>query len=194
LNRLIVEFYPAWCGFNRWRNATIWSNEGQPAMADYHPVLARAISGLKVDTAEAREALYGRAHKFLVEELRRRNPEITEMEIKRERTSLAKAISKIEMESLVIRSLAPRASTTDRPPDANIPDPSGIRGKRSMPTRDTDRSVKRQGLEAPDKSTQNITDYMSGLPGSLATMLFGMAFFAGITSFMAYFYLRVVSD
>ena len=44
-------------------------------MADYYPVLARAVSRLAVSNAQARQELYEHARTVLVAELERNNPE-----------------------------------------------------------------------------------------------------------------------
>ncbi|HWP25696.1 MAG TPA: hypothetical protein VNL39_05075 [Xanthobacteraceae bacterium] len=69
-------------------------------MADYHPLIARAVSGLEVDTAENRRALYERARTALVTQLRSTVPPLEEAVITRERLALEEAIRKVEMESL----------------------------------------------------------------------------------------------
>jgi hypothetical protein len=44
-------------------------------MADYYPVLARAVSSLAVNNAQTREELYEHARTVLVAELERNNPD-----------------------------------------------------------------------------------------------------------------------
>jgi len=68
-------------------------------MADYHPLIARAVSGLEKDTAENRRALYERARAALVAQLRGTAPALEEAEITRERLALEEAIRKVEVES-----------------------------------------------------------------------------------------------
>src|SRR5476651_1711525 len=68
-------------------------------MADYHPLIASAVSGLEKDTAENRRALYERARAALVAQLRGTAPALEEAEITRERLALEEAIRKVEVES-----------------------------------------------------------------------------------------------
>jgi hypothetical protein len=68
-------------------------------MADYHPLIARAVAGLDKNTGENRRALYERARTALVAQLRGVNPPLEESEITRERLALEEAIRKVEAES-----------------------------------------------------------------------------------------------
>jgi hypothetical protein len=77
-------------------------------MADYYPLIAKAVTGLERSTGEARRALYDRARSALVAQLRGVTPALTESDITRERLSLEEAIRKVETE-------AARRSRTDPP-------------------------------------------------------------------------------
>lgn len=79
-------------------------------MADYHPLIARAVDGLDKNTGENRRALYERARTALVAQLRGVTPALDESEITRERLALEEAIRKVEAES------ARRAREEPRPP------------------------------------------------------------------------------
>ncbi len=68
-------------------------------MADYQPLIQRAIAGLDKNTGEARRALYERARTALVAQLRGVNPPLQEAEITRERLALEEAIRKVEAEA-----------------------------------------------------------------------------------------------
>jgi hypothetical protein len=68
-------------------------------MADYHPLIARAVSGLEKNSGENRRALYERARIALVAQLRGVVPALEESEITRERLSLEEAIRKVEAEA-----------------------------------------------------------------------------------------------
>jgi hypothetical protein len=69
-------------------------------MADYHPLITRAVEGLSNSTAEARRTLYERARAALVAQLRGIDPPLSEAEITRERLALEDAIRKVEAESV----------------------------------------------------------------------------------------------
>lgn len=68
-------------------------------MADYYPLVARAVAGLEKNTGEARRALYERARAALVAQLRGVDPPLEEAEITRERLALEEAIRKVETEA-----------------------------------------------------------------------------------------------
>jgi hypothetical protein len=79
-------------------------------MADYYPLIARAISGLDPSApGEQRRALYERARSALIAQLRSVEPPLSESEITRERLSLEEAVRKVESEA------AQRARDASRP-------------------------------------------------------------------------------
>ncbi len=65
-------------------------------MADFYPILARAVAGLPDTSAAARQAIYDRARAALVAQLRSLDPPLGEAEIMRERLSLDEAVARIE--------------------------------------------------------------------------------------------------
>jgi hypothetical protein len=68
-------------------------------MADYHPLIARAVAGLEKNTGENRRALYERARAALVNQLRGVDPPLEESDITRERLALEESIRKVELEA-----------------------------------------------------------------------------------------------
>src|SRR5262249_30988439 len=69
-------------------------------MADYYPLIARAIAGLDPNApGESRRALYERSRAALIAQLRSVQPPLTEQEITRERLSLEDACRKVEAEA-----------------------------------------------------------------------------------------------
>src|SRR5689334_11027766 len=69
-------------------------------MADYYPLIARAISGLDPNApGESRRALYERARAALIQQLRSVDPPLSESEITRERLALEEAVRKVESEA-----------------------------------------------------------------------------------------------
>src|ERR1700756_751287 len=69
-------------------------------MADYYPLIARAIAGLDPSApGESRRALYERARSALIQQLRSVQPPLSESEITRERLSLEEAVRKVESEA-----------------------------------------------------------------------------------------------
>jgi hypothetical protein len=69
-------------------------------MADYYPLLAKAVSGLKTSTPEARHAIYDRARKALLGQLRAMQPPAPDGAIEREAEALDEAIARLESEFL----------------------------------------------------------------------------------------------
>ena len=107
-------------------------------MADYYPLIARAIAGLDPSApGESRRALYERARAALIAQLRSVQPPLSESEITRERLSLEEAVRKVESEA------AQRARDASR---------GGARAGNSF--RATTRPAGRPGEPAPPASSQ----------------------------------------
>lgn len=69
-------------------------------MADYYPLIARAIAALDpAASGESRRALYERARAALIAQLRSVQPALSESEIVRERLGLEEAVRKVESET-----------------------------------------------------------------------------------------------
>lgn len=89
-------------------------------MADYYPLIARAIAALDPNApGESRRALYERARTALIAQLRSVQPPLSESEITRERLSLEEAVRKVESEA------AQRAREASRPGGGARPGGSG---------------------------------------------------------------------
>ena len=65
-------------------------------MADFYPILARAVAGLPENSPETRRAIFDRARAALVAQLRGLDPPLSEAEIMRERLALDEAVARIE--------------------------------------------------------------------------------------------------
>jgi hypothetical protein len=90
-------------------------------MADYYPLIARAIAGLDPNApGESRRALYERARAALIAQLRGVQPPLSESEITRERLALEEAVRKVEAEAAQRAREASRGALTGsaRPGDA----------------------------------------------------------------------------
>ena len=81
-------------------------------MADYYPLISRAVSGLDKNTGENRRALYDRARAALVSQLRGVLPALDETDITRERLALEESIRKVEAEA----AKRPRADASESEP------------------------------------------------------------------------------
>jgi hypothetical protein len=82
-------------------------------MADYHPLIVRAISRLDSNTAAGRRSVYARARAALVALLNGQNPPVAKEEIEREHLALEDAIRKVEFETIVGK--APAKPCTSAP-------------------------------------------------------------------------------
>jgi hypothetical protein len=116
-------------------------------MADYYPLIARAIAGLDPSApGESRRALYERARAALIAQLRSVEPPLSESEITRERLSLEEAVRKVESEA------AQRARDASRPGDAARA--GGDRARAGDAFRANTRPAARQGEPAPPPISQ----------------------------------------
>src|SRR5436190_10482584 len=89
-------------------------------MADYYPLIARAVSGLEKSTGEARRTIYDRARNALLAQLSSVDPPLSDSDITRERLALEEAIRKVEAEAArKARTEPPRPE----PPKVRAPDP-----------------------------------------------------------------------
>jgi hypothetical protein len=70
------------------------------ALADYTPLIARAVEGLERNTGENRRELYERARKALLAQLRGIDPPLDESEITQERLALEEAIRQVETDAV----------------------------------------------------------------------------------------------
>jgi len=67
-------------------------------MADYYPLIARAVAGLDSNTRDSRRAVYDGARTAQTTQLKNVDPGLSEAEISRERQALEQAIRKVEAE------------------------------------------------------------------------------------------------
>ena len=67
-------------------------------MADYYPLLAKAVAALPESTAESRHAIYERARGALFGQLRQLDPPVPEEAIEREAQALEVAVARLETE------------------------------------------------------------------------------------------------
>src|SRR5436305_6719311 len=127
-------------------------------MADYYPLVAKAVAGLEKNTGEGRRLLYERARSALVAQLRGMNdPPLTEAEITRERLALEEAIRKVEAEAARRGRDAPRAESPAAPkPEADAaapplakpsPAPTPDRSAAPLRPRTPSRSVTEEGMK-----------------------------------------------
>ncbi|WP_020179727.1 hypothetical protein [Methylopila sp. M107] len=92
-------------------------------MADYFPVISRAVSGLDPNTGEARRKVYERARAAIVKQLRAIDPPVAEEDISRERMQLEEAIRRVEAEAAGRESPASPAPAAPKPAAPRVADP-----------------------------------------------------------------------
>jgi hypothetical protein len=89
-------------------------------MAEYYPLLAKAVASLPDATPEARHAIYERARQALFRQLRNLEPPIPEADVERESRSLEAAVAQLETEFGPAPEIAGLTS-----PDDDLPSPGG---------------------------------------------------------------------
>ncbi len=100
-------------------------------MADYYPALFGTVSSLANNNALTRQELYEYARSNIVAQLRRRDLQISALEIVRERAALETAIHRVE--AVFAGAYTPRFLAQDRRAAAvsDDNDDTGVRGERS---------------------------------------------------------------
>ena len=68
-------------------------------MADYYPLISRAVGALDKKSKAARRALYDRARATLADQLQRVDPALSETDLEHERLALEDAIGKVEVDA-----------------------------------------------------------------------------------------------
>jgi hypothetical protein len=139
-------------------------------MADYYPLISRAVAGLEKNNGENRRAVYERARAALLAQLRGVTPPLNESDITRERLALEESIRKVEAESArqfveasrlaraaKARSVEPRSTTLRQSDDAasgrtgpvelGAP-PRRYAGPTSQPSRDAPSALSRAFVAA----------------------------------------------
>ncbi|VVB47404.1 hypothetical protein RHCH11_RHCH11_02735 [Beijerinckiaceae bacterium RH CH11] len=86
-------------------------------MAEYYPLLAKAVGSLPNSTPDTRRIVYERARKALIGQLRTYHPPVPDEDIERESLELDRAIERIETEIAA----APPAPAPAAPPPAPAP-------------------------------------------------------------------------
>ncbi|MFY9893661.1 MAG: hypothetical protein WAK63_05940 [Xanthobacteraceae bacterium] len=164
-------------------------------MADYYPVLARAVSRLAINDAQARREVYERAQAIVIAELRRQDLQISAPEIMRELAALETAIRRVEAESLSHQSQAPEGPT---PPHLTAT---------SSATADNDIGGRRESLagnaakvrpapaqpkeiDTSKNRAEDATNDMGRMPELLGAMLVRTTFIVGMLAFIALIYIR----
>jgi hypothetical protein len=101
-------------------------------MAEYYPLLARAVTRLTTSTPETRREVYERARKALIGQLRGLQPPVAEADVQRENQALDDAIAQLEKE-LAGQSAAPAAQTAAPKAASREPPKAPVRPAPSVP-------------------------------------------------------------
>jgi hypothetical protein len=167
-------------------------------MADYYPVLARAISRLSDNDARKRQEIYDRARTVVLEELRKLDPE----KIAPEQAQLEAAILRIEAElsakDLAAAGAEPPVAEGDPPPQGKTPSGYLARMFRSprpptppaRPIPSTPAPARARESKARGRRAQKPPDELGGMLASLSTMLFGTAFLVAVSAITGVVYVR----
>jgi hypothetical protein len=105
-------------------------------MADYYPLISRAVSRLESNTPAARDVVFQRARGILMHQIRIRQPLASDSEITHERAALEDAIQKVEAESarLAIQHAgsapAPRTKSTEQSLPFQVSEPNWVANSR----------------------------------------------------------------
>jgi hypothetical protein len=110
-------------------------------MAEYYPLLAKAVASLPNSTLEMRHAIYERARKALLGQLRAVQPPVPEDDINKENQALDLAIARLESEFA-----GAKAPANESPPAAPPESAADLTGTAagSSPTRSSTAKVKPQ--------------------------------------------------
>ena len=124
-------------------------------MAEYYPLLARAVASMPNSTPQARSAIYERARKALIGQLRTIDPPVPEEDISRESRALDDAVARLESE---IEAATRAMTAAARPTPPQPPAPPQSSASRAEPPRRPD------AFPAPPKPIGG------GKPGSSAPL------------------------
>jgi len=119
-------------------------------MADYYPLLAKAVSGLKNSTPETRGVIYERARKALLGQLRAMQPPAPESAIEREARALDDAIARVEIEAAArVGADAEEANASLKPALDEEPAPQKMPASEERPEPDSAGPEPVEAREAP---------------------------------------------
>jgi hypothetical protein len=163
----------------------------QPVTADYYPVLARAVSGLPNNSAEARQELYAQARAIIIEQFRRQDGDMPSPRAVHERAALENAIRRIEAESQPIppdqESLAKilaALETRERSGGPRKPAYAGVNGVKTRAG-----AASRDAAVVRLRKTNKAGD-LGALPNWLGVMFFGITYTVAAVACIGLVYVR----
>jgi len=163
-------------------------------MADYYPVLSRAVSSLPQDNAQARLELYARARTIVTEQLRAHDPRELAPEILREQAAFETAVRRVEAEAqgrteatarrlaTILQDLQPYETRTGKPKSSG-----------RLPTKGAHVQVEiapPNAIGTGDSRGVNAAGELGRMPNSLGAMLFGIGYIVAAIAFTAVTYIR----
>jgi hypothetical protein len=134
-------------------------------MADYQPLIARAVDGLADNSPETRRAVYDRARSALLQQLRSLDPPLSEGEIARERLALDDSIDRVEAHYREVEVEEPAFVPFE--PEPPEPEPA----RPAMPIRFAPPPLPEPeppARTAPDESLPDVDAPRGGVPESLS--------------------------
>jgi hypothetical protein len=209
-----------WIRAHKGNSLAGWLCKGRAAMADYYPILARAVSRLPNNNARARRELYERSRAIVVEQLRKNDPDDLASKTTHELAALDTAIRRVEAESpssqtWPLTPSAPARPAINRAPiaqaDAKTKAAAGYLAKilgvlepnaaRSGSLAISERSAgsgKQAQLPAAGASDVDaggnwpmyVNEELGGAVNSLGAMLFSIAYISGAMAFTGVIYIR----
>lgn len=193
---------------------------GRP-MADYYPILARAVSSLPDNDVRARDELYARARMIVAEQLRKRDVKPTAQEMRREQAALDGAVRRLEAEFRKSR-VSTERKPHSAPPRQNIhatdqPDRAKRNTARSLakildavesneaggatpqpPARQPANAMGAMTRASPTEIATGFVRPAQAAPGigraptSLGAMLFGITYIVAALAFTGVTYIRCI--
>lgn len=189
-------------------------------MADYYPVLARAVSSLPHNDAQARMELYARARTIIAEQLRHRDLKEPAAQMRREQAALDIAIRRLETESrsspirgngkpaatppkgIAVSEPQERARNTAKSLSRILQAVQSDETSESDPQRSSRRSMNGKHAVVPRADAKTAltgvdrdmitTTELGGAPTSLGTMLFALAYIVAAMTFIGVTYVRSI--
>jgi hypothetical protein len=183
-------------------------------MADYYPVLARAVSRLSKNNARTRHELYERARGIVLEELRKRDPE----KLAPEQAALEAAVLRLEAEAAAQQAPVRAASAPPQAPARAAParpqaPPSRTAANTAAPAKTAPRYLfgifrtrrpSKPREKVPEKPAPAISaqraggdkrmpdpgEGLGGVLDSLGVMLYGTAFLVAVMAVTGVVYVR----
>lgn len=145
-------------------------------MADYFPLVSRAVASLDPNTKDRREAIYARAREALDRQLLSLDPPIPEVDLKRERAALADTIVRVEAQFQPPRPITPPQPAAIKPtpvapaPAPSAPEPAAAAPVKEPPPRLVD-PTEADPLEIPQRPKMDTAPASRGFAGQRFKML-----------------------